>query len=102
MTAAIGKIEVEEKELKPQEIMADWTEYVKAQCMQDIQIAKNVRQKGKSLKGCIGQLLKWSWENSYNVDKDVIKAAGIKVKIVKMGIPGMGRAKKIIMEYYMN
>ena len=51
MVAALGKIDVEEKELKPQEIMQDWTEYLKAQCMENEELARCVRQKGKNLKG---------------------------------------------------
>lgn len=77
MTAALGKIDVEEKELKPQEIMQDWTEYLKAQCMENEELARCVRQKGKSLKGMIGALLSWSFKHQQAIDKDIIKAAGV-------------------------
>ena len=33
VTAAIGKIEIEAAELKPKEIMEDWVEYLKGQCL---------------------------------------------------------------------
>jgi len=100
-TAAIGKVEAEAAELKPAEIIADWTEYIKTQCLDDEEIARAVRRKGKSLKGCIGHLLAWSFKARYKVDKDIIKAAGINNAAVDMGIPGMGRAKKLIKEYYL-
>lgn len=100
MTAAIGKIQVEESELKPEEIMRDWTEYLKVQCMENDQLARAVRRKDKTLKGCMGELLKWSYENAKSVDAEIQKAAGFTGK-VKLGIPGMGRAKKIIREYYL-
>lgn len=100
-TAAIGKLEVEAAELKPVEIIADWIEYIKQQCNDNEEFAKAVRRKGKTLKGCIGKLLEWSFSAKYKVDKDIIKAAGIKNANVEMGIPGMGRAKKLIREYYM-
>ena len=100
-TAALGKLDVECKELKPVEIMDDWVQYIKAQCMDYPEIAAAVRQKGKSLKGCIAELLKWSFKNQQTVDKDVIKAAGVSAGRVTLGIPGMGRAKKIIREYYL-
>lgn len=77
MTAALGKIDVEEKELKPQEIMQDWTEYLKAQCMENEELTRCVRQKGKSLKGMIGTLLSWSFKHQQTIDKDIIKAAGV-------------------------
>jgi len=100
-TAAVGKIEVEAGDLKPKEIMADWVEYLKAQCMEDGELSIHVRQKGKSLKGCIGALLAWSFKNQQPIDKTVIRAAGVKAGRVTLGIPGMGRAKKIIRKYYM-
>lgn len=101
LTAALGKIEMECEELKPKEIMEDWVEYIKGQCMENELIAYRVRKKGKSLKGCIGALLKWSFGNQQSIDKEIIKAAGVKAGKVTLGIPGMGRAKKIIRDYYM-
>lgn len=101
MTAAIGKLDAECAELKPKEIMEDWVEYLKGQCMESEEISIAVRKKGKSLKGCIGALLAWSFKNQQQVDKDVIKAAGISAGRVTLGIPGMGRAKRIIREYYL-
>lgn len=101
LTAAIGKIEVEAVELKPKEIMEDWVEYLKGQCMENEETALAVRRKGRSLKGCIGELLKWSFKNQIGIDKDILKAAGVTASRVTLGIPGMGRAKKIIRDYYM-
>lgn len=99
--AAFGKIAVEAKELKPYEIMEDWIEYIKARCLEDKNMAIAVRKKGKNIKGAIGELLKWSFKNQYDVDKDIIKAAGVNASRCTLGIPGMGRAKKIITEYYL-
>lgn len=101
MTAAIGKLEVEEKDLKAKEIMADWTDYIKARCFEDENMAKAVRRKDKSLKGCIGALLTWSFKNQIPVDKDIMKAAGVTARRCTLGIPGIGTAKKIITEYYL-
>lgn len=101
LTAALGKIDIECAELKPKEIMEDWVEYLRSQCMENELIAFQVRKKGKSLKGMIGALLKWSFGNQQQIDKDIIKAAGVSAGKVTLGIPGMGRAKKIIKEYYM-
>ena len=97
----MGKIDVEVAELKPQEIMEDWVEYLRGQCMENEILAYQVRKKGKSLKGCIAALLKWSFSNQQQIDKDIIKAAGVSAGKVTLGIPGMARAKKIIMDYYM-
>lgn len=101
LTAALGKIDVETAELKPKEIMEDWVEYLRGQCMENELLARQIRKKGKSLKGMIGALLKWSFGNQQQIDKDIIKAAGVKAGRVTLGIPGMGRAKQIIRDYYL-
>lgn len=101
MTAAIGKLDIEEKDLKAKEIMADWADYIKARCFEDENMAKAVRRKDKSLKGCIGALLTWSFKNQILVDKDIMKAAGVTAGRCTLGIPGIGTAKKIITEYYL-
>lgn len=101
LMAALGKIKIEEDELKPVEIVEDWVNYIKAQVTEHPDMAAAVRRKGKTIKGCIAELLKWSFKNSYPVDKDIVKAAGIGTPNVKMGIPGMGRAYEIIKSYYL-
>lgn len=101
LMAALGKIEVECQELKPKEIMEDWVEYIKMQCVESEMMAVAVRHKDKSIKGCIAELLKWSFGNQIPIDKDIMTAAGVNAGRVTLGIPGMGRAKQIITEYYM-
>lgn len=98
--AAIGKLDIECKELKPKEIMEDWVEYIKGQCLENEKTALQVRKKGKTLKGCIAELLKWSFKNQIPINKEIIKAAGVSAGKVTLGIPGMAQAKKIIKEYY--
>lgn len=99
-TAAVGKIDVEAKELKPQDIMADWTEYIKAVCMEDEAMAVAVRKKDKSIKGCIAALLKWSFGHQQPVDKDILKEAKVSASKVTLGIPGQATARKLIRGYY--
>lgn len=101
LNAAMGKIDVEVEELKPKEIMEDWVEYLRGQCIENDRMAFQVRKKGKSLKGCIAALLSWSFKHQQEVDKDIIKASGVHASRVTLGIPGMARAKKIITEYYL-
>lgn len=99
LSAALGKLDKEAEALKVREIMQDWTDYIKILCIEDENICRKVKQKNKSLTGCIGELLKWSYENKYSVQKEIVKAAGI-TRSVQMGIPGNSTAKKIIKEYY--
>lgn len=101
MAAAIGKIDAEERELQPVEILQDWTEYIKARCFEDPETAAAVRRRGKSLKGCIGALLTWSFKHQVPIEKELLKAAGVTASKCTLGIPGMGTAKRIITEYYL-
>ena len=104
LMAANGKLKVETAELQPKEIMVDWLNYILIQCVEDPEMRLAVRKKGKSLKECIGKLVKWSLDHAENVDKDIIKAAGLPEwaqKGCKLGIPGMGTAKQLIKEYYL-
>ncbi len=100
-TAALGRIDVEAAALRPEEIVADWVEYIRTLCGDDEAFARAVRSRGKSLKGCIGSLLGWSFSKKYRVDQDIIRASGIGQVKVEMGIPGMGTAKKLVRQYYL-
>lgn len=100
LMAAYGKLDIEAKEMKPYEIMEDWLQYIKLKCAEEPEMAVAVRRKGKSLKGCIAALLEWSMKNQRPVDSEILKAVKINYKVT-LGIPGMGRAKKIITEYYL-
>jgi hypothetical protein len=99
-TAAIGKLEVEKEDLKTSEIVQDWYDYIISELLEDKELAAAVRRKDKSLIGCIGALLKWSYRNKYKVDDRIIKASGISAPGVEMGIPGMATAKNLIRGYY--
>lgn len=101
MTAAIGKIDVEAEELGCTQIMEDWTGYIRVQCLDCPETARAVRRKGKSLRGCIAELLKWSFKHQAPVDKEIMKAAGVAASRCTLGIPGMAQAAQIITEYYM-
>ena len=101
LMAAIGKLSVESRGVKCAEIREDWLEYIKQQCMDDEEMARAVRRKGKSLEGCIAELLKWSFAHQIPVDQKIMKAAGVSAGRCTLGIPGMGTAKRIIKDYYL-
>lgn len=101
LMAALGKLEAEEKELKPQQIMVDWVNYVKSQCTQNEKMARAVRKKGKCLKNCIGAILKEAFAHQMQIDEDIIKAAGVNAGRVTFGMPGMARINEIIKTYYL-
>lgn len=99
--AAAGKIRVETKNLDNKvEIIDDWIMYIQLECERTKGMSEAVKRKGKSLKGCIEKLLKWSLDNAKPVDPEILKACGISYKVT-LGIPGSKTAKKLIREYYM-
>lgn len=98
--AAYGKLNVEEADLKPYEIMKDWITYIRLTCSEDKAMTYAVRRKGKSLKGCIAELLLWSFKHQHKIDREITKAAGVDPRTT-LGIPGMAQAKQIIREYYL-
>lgn len=100
LIAALGKLKIEAEDLKPKDIMEDWLNYIRQLCSSDPEICRNVRKKKKSLKGCIGALLKWSYNHQQTINKDIITAAGISGGRVTIGIPGIRTAHQIIKEYY--
>ena len=101
LTAAIGKLDIECEKLKPKEIMEDWVEYIRTQCLENDLLARQVRKKGKNLEGCIAKLLMWSFKNQIPISKEIMKAAGVTAGRCTLGIPGMATAKKLILQYYM-
>lgn len=101
LLAALGKLKVEKKELKPCEIMEDWISYIEVCCSEDGKMAHAVRLKSKSLEGCIAAVLKWSFAHQYPVPAKIKKAAGVNTGKVTLGIPGSTTVKKIIREYYL-
>lgn len=118
-TAAVGKIEIERQETVLEGVLEDWISYIEAECQEDEDLARAVRSKGKSLNGCIAELILASLLNQKQVDKaimdivekrvqkekiDLKKQIGIEprwLQYTKLGFPGMGAAKKLIRKYYL-
>ena len=118
LTAAVGKLDMEEQEVVMIGVMEDWLSYIQAQCMESDQMAIAVRRKGRNLKDCLGKLLLWSLMNQKKVDKGVLASAEKQIKEQKIalnkygmqprwlqytsiGIPNMSTARQLIREYYL-
>lgn len=99
--AALGKLEIEAKAYEHDEsIIVDWITYIRAAVIDSEEIARNVRKKEKSLDGCLGELLKFSYNHAFKIPDAIAKAAGISGAQVKLGIPNAGKCKEIIRRYY--
>ena len=118
LTAAVGKLDMEEEEIVMVGVMEDWLNYIQAQCMEDEQMAIAVRRKGRNLVDCLGKILLWSLTNQKKVDKSVLASAEKLIKkqnvnlrqygmeprylqYTSIGIPNMSTARQLIREYYL-
>ena len=118
LTAAVGKLDMEEEEIVMVGVMEDWLNYIQAQCMEDEQMAIAVRKKGRNLVDCLGKILLWSLTNQKKVDKSVLTSAEKLIKkqnvnlrqygmeprylqYTSIGIPNMSTARQLIREYYL-
>lgn len=109
LMAALGKLDVEEKNLKIGGVLSEWTTYIKEMCMEKADIAKAIREKKRSLAECMARLIRFSFENKVRVSDQIVDITkvthnGKEVKIDKplyLGIPDRVTAKKIIREYYL-
>lgn len=118
LTAAVGKLDMEEEEIVMVGVMEDWLNYIQAQCMEDEQMAIAVRKKGRNLVDCLGKILLWSLTNQKKVDKSVLASAEKLIKkqnvnlrqygmeprylqYTSIGIPNMSTARQLIREYYL-
>ena len=100
---ALGKLQVESKDLGIRALMNDWVSYIEGLCTENGEFALAVRKKEKSLAGAIGVILKESWQVMFDVDDRIIEAAGIKNKNsqIRFGIPEEARVRELIRDYYL-
>lgn len=98
--AAEAKINAEKKYLGLTEALEDYANWIIQEAMEDKELAKAVRKKGKSLAGALGAVLKKAWEIKEDIHEDILKAAGIHAT-VKNGSPGMRTTTKLMREYYL-
>ena len=98
--AAVGKLEVEAKDLQLTGLLDDWKEFIVQMCMGDGEMALAVRRKGKSLKDCMGEILEESFAMKNRLDDRIVKAAGLRPPVY-LGIPGKAQIRKIVRKYYL-
>ena len=99
LLAAIGKLEMESKDLGLKNMMEDWKNFLIQICEEDDQMAIAIRKKGKRLEKCMAQILKVSFEAKAQLDDRIVRAAGLKPPIY-LGMPGKAQIRKIAEKYY--
>ena len=109
LMAAVGKLNLEEKDLEIGGILKDWTGYIRDMCVDVDGMAAAVRRKKKSLAGCMAALIRFSFENKVQVSDKIVDITKVihngKVEKMRkplyMGVPSRADARKIIHDYYM-
>lgn len=106
LTAAVGKLDIEVKELKIAGVLQDWVDELKTRCMEDEAFARAVRRKGKELAGYIALTAETGYENRVVVDKRIVEKT-TKIKNIvgthefSIGIPDRTERKELAQKYYL-
>lgn len=98
--AAVGKLEVESKDLQLTGLLDDWKGFIVQMCMEDGEMALAVRRKGKSLKDCMAKIMKESSKKRARMDDRIAKTAGIPTPVY-IGTATKARIKEIARDYYL-
>ena len=95
--------------------MGDWADYIRSLVLDNEDIARAVMDRERSFIGCVGKLAVYSIMHAEPAPPEIIKAmkdavtdAQLKklhmekrhIEYTKIGMPGMGTAKRLIREYY--
>ena len=114
--AALCRIDVEaDNIIGAEEIMGDWADYIRSLIMDRESVALAVMDPKKSFVDCVGKLTVYSIMHAEPAPPEIIKAMKDAVtdtqlkklhmekrhiEYTKIGMPGMGTAKRLIREYY--
>ena len=82
-------------------IMGDWAEYIKNEAYGNEAMARAILLPEKKMADCLAVLLKYSFENSFDVPTEIVKKAMPNNNFkVKLGIPGMAKARRLIADFF--
>lgn len=109
LMAALGKLKVESKDLEIGGILGDWQERIMELCQEDTALCAAVRHKGKTLAGCMAELIKYSFENKVQVSDKIVKVTKVMHNgelepcrgPLYLGVPSNAEVKRIVKEYYL-
>ncbi len=82
-------------------IMGDWAEYIKNEAYGNEAMARAILLPEKKMADCLAILLKYSFENSFDVPTEIVEKAMPNNNFkVKLGIPGMAKARRLIADFF--
>lgn len=101
--AAVGKLQMEAKELKLESQLKDWKDFVVQMAMEsaDEELCNAIFSPEKHLLDVLAAGLKTASKNRVTVDQRIIKAAGLPERAAYIGMCGRDELRKIVMDYYL-
>ena len=107
--AAVGKLNMEAKELKLEGVLMDWQEELQRMCMDDVELCAAVRKKGKSLCNCLAGMLRFAFENKAQVSEAVVRVTKVTHNgkeepmrgPVYLGMPNRKEVRELAEKYYL-
>lgn len=105
VTAAIGKLSAESKDLKLDGVLLDWVDELRTMCLENEIFARAVRRKGRDLAGYIAATAEEGYKNRAVVDRRIVD----KTKQIKklcgphefaIGILDKRTRRELAMKYY--
>lgn len=105
LQAAIGKLQIETKDLKLEGVLKDWVEEVKIMATEVAGMAGAIRKKEKDLAGYIALTADSGYEHRAVVDERIVKKTKQVRKIIgthefSIGIPDKKTRRELAKEYY--
>ena len=108
--AAFGKLKVEAEELQIKGVLGDWKDIIVSMCEENEDMQAAVMRKTKSLKECMAQLIRFSFENKVQVSDEIVKVTKVthngKEEPLRaplyLGVPNRAEVRKIAMKYYLD
>lgn len=101
--AAVGKLNLEEQELKLESQLKDWKDFIVQIAMEyeGDELSNSIFRPDKKLEDVLAAGLKLASQNRIVVDKRIIKAAGLPDSAAYIGMCGRDELRKIVLEYYL-
>lgn len=109
LMAAMGKLKMEAEDLELGGILEDWKNQILAGCMENETMQCAVRKKGRSLAGCLAELIRFAFENKVQVSDKIVDLTKVTHngnkeamrKPLYLGVPNKTQAQRLINEYYL-
>ena len=109
LMAALGKLDVEAKELELDGMLLDWLAELKSMCADSGAMAAAVRKTGNELACCIGTMIAYGFEHKTKVSDKIVDVTKVKHngkveplrKPCYLGAPNKAEVKKIVRAYYL-